>query len=102
MVGWMYRLILESLLGLKLEVGKLRFNPCLPADWKGFKVYYRYRETVYHITILQMRGENGEMRVIVDGVEQHDKDIPLIDDHQEHSVEVRIHAEMAQSARFAE
>ena len=29
--GWMYRLITESLLGLRLEVDKLRFAPCLPA-----------------------------------------------------------------------
>jgi cyclic beta-1,2-glucan synthetase len=30
------------------------------------------------------------MRVIVDGIEQLDKTIPLVDDHEEHSVEVRI------------
>ena len=31
--GWMYRLIVESLLGLKREVDQLRFAPCLPVDW---------------------------------------------------------------------
>ena len=66
--GWMYRLILESLLGLRLEVDKLRFAPCLPADWKAFKVHYRYRETVYHIDVLQTRDGNGETSVTVDGV----------------------------------
>ena len=49
--GWMYRLITESLLGLRLEVDKLRFAPCLPAEWTSFKIHYRYRETFYHITI---------------------------------------------------
>ena len=88
--GWMYRLILESLLGLRLEVDKLRFAPCLPADWKGFKVHYRYRETVYHIAVVQVRGENDETSVTVDGVAQQDKAIPLVDDRQEHSVGVRI------------
>jgi cellobiose phosphorylase len=82
----------ESLLGLRLEVDKLRFEPCLPADWEMFKVHYRYRETVYHITILQELKGNGETSVTVDGVEQYDKAIPLVDDHQEHSVEVRINA----------
>ena len=53
--GWMYRLIVESLLGLRLEVDKLHFAPCLPADWKAFKVHYRYRGTVYHIAVLQTR-----------------------------------------------
>jgi cyclic beta-1,2-glucan synthetase len=90
--GWMYRLIVESLLGLRLEVDKLRFAPCLPADWPGFKVHYRYRETVYHIVVLQTGAGNGEMSVTVDGVKRPDQAIPLIDDRREHSVEVKIPA----------
>lgn len=46
--GWMYRLIVESFLGLRLEGDKLHVAPCLPADWEGFTVHYRYRETVFH------------------------------------------------------
>jgi cellobiose phosphorylase len=90
--GWMYRLILESLLGLRLEVDTLRVTPCLPADWTGFTVHYRYRETVYHIVVLQTSGDNGEMGVTVDGVEQDDKAIRLVDDRREHEVEVRMPA----------
>lgn len=90
--AWMYRLIVESLLGLRLEVDKLFITPCLPANWDGFKMHYRYRETVYHIAVLRTRTGNDEMSVAVDGVEQHDKAVPLVDDHQEHSVEVRMNA----------
>jgi cellobiose phosphorylase len=94
--GWMYRLVVESLLGLRREVDKLYLAPCLPADWQAFKIHYRYRETVYHIAVSQTRaGEDGtsaEMSVTVDGVERHDGAIPLVDDHREHSVEVRVHA----------
>ncbi|MHB8535567.1 MAG: GH36-type glycosyl hydrolase domain-containing protein [Sulfuricaulis sp.] len=92
--GWMYRLIVESLLGLRLEVDKLHLAPCLPADWKTFKMHYRYRETVYHIVILQTRADDdvkiGETSVTVDGVERHDQAIHLVDDRQEHSVTVKI------------
>jgi cyclic beta-1,2-glucan synthetase len=88
--GWMYRLILESLPGLRLEKDKLRIAPYLPADWERFKVHYRYRETVYHIGIVQTRAENGEMTVHVDGVRQPDTFIPLIDYRKEHRVEVSI------------
>jgi cellobiose phosphorylase len=76
----------------RLEVDQLRFTPCLPADWKAFKVHYRYRETVYHIAVLQTRAGNGEPRVTIDGVERPDDMIPLVDDRQEHSVEVRMAA----------
>jgi cyclic beta-1,2-glucan synthetase len=88
--GWMYRLIVESLLGVGLEADKLRFAPCLPKDWKAFKVHYRYRETVYHIAVLQEPAGDGETSVTVDGVERPDGAIPLVDDRREHSVEVRM------------
>ena len=88
--AWMYRLIVESLLGIRLETDKLYFTPCLPAEWEGFKIHYRYRETVYHIAVLQTPAGNGEMRVVVDGIEQLDKTIPLVDDHNEHQVAVTI------------
>jgi cyclic beta-1,2-glucan synthetase len=88
--GWMYRLIVESLLGLRLEVDELRFVPCLPAHWKSFKVHYRYRETVYHIAVEGTEAAAGETSVTVDGLEQHDQIVRVVDDHQEHSVEVRI------------
>jgi cellobiose phosphorylase len=88
--GWLYRLIVESLLGLRLEVDRLHFAPCLPADWQEFKVHYRYRETVYHIVVQHLPGGSVGTEVTVDGVEQHDPAVPLVDDGQEHAVEVRI------------
>ena len=88
--GWMYRLIVESLLGLKLEVDKLRFTPCLPSAWPGFTMHYRYRETVHHIAVQRRPAEDGGTRVTFDGVHQPDNTIPLLDDRQEHFVEVSI------------
>ena len=88
--GWMYRLILESLLGLRLDVDKLHFAPCLPDNWKEFKVHYRYRETVYHIAIVQVPAGHGQTSIAVDGVTRQGNFIQLVDDRQEHSVELRL------------
>ena len=77
--GWMYRLILESLLGLTLEVDKLIFSPCLPAEWKDLRIHYRYRETVYHIHITHVEAGSAVENIV-----------HLIDDRQEHSVEVKV------------
>jgi cyclic beta-1,2-glucan synthetase len=94
--GWMYRLIVESLLGLKLEGDKLHLAPCLPVDWPMFKMQYRYRKSVYRIVVSQKReGDDGiatAMSVTVDGVLRHDRTIPLVDDQREHSVEVIVDA----------
>ncbi|MGD0778301.1 MAG: glycosyl hydrolase family 65 protein, partial [Candidatus Solibacter sp.] len=85
--GWMYRLITESLLGLRLEVDRLHFAPCLPAGWGGFKMHYRYRETVYHIAIVQ---GSGDAAMTVDGKPLPGGAIPLIDDGNEHIVELTL------------
>jgi cellobiose phosphorylase len=89
--GWMYRLILESILGLRLEADKLHVEPCIPAHWASFKMNYRYRETVYHITVCQTRAADGVTMLTVDNIERHDLVIPLVDDRQNHEVDLRIH-----------
>ena len=92
--GWMYQLVVESLLGLRLAGATLHLAPCLPADWPGYTIRYRYRETVYHIVVSQSHigddAQSGVTNVTVDGVERHDRTIPLIDDRQEHQVEVNV------------
>ena len=44
--SWMYQLIIGSFLGLKLEGNRLKFEPCIPKEWKSFKVHYRYIDTI--------------------------------------------------------
>jgi cellobiose phosphorylase len=86
--GWMYRLIAEYLLGLRREGDKLRFTPCIPPEWKSFKIHYRVGGTRYHI---ELRAENGwhAVRVItVDGIEQTGDALLLKDDGLEHEVAV--------------
>ncbi|MBT9539288.1 MAG: cyclic beta 1-2 glucan synthetase [Thiobacillus sp.] len=114
--GWMYRLTVETLLGLQLGVDHLRIAPCIPAHWASYKIHYRYRETVYHITIKRVGEQTGRViRVTVDGTgitgngingavangvdaggpagyasaRPHGL-IPLVDDRQEHYVEVEL------------
>ncbi|HUO10628.1 MAG TPA: glucoamylase family protein [Phycisphaerae bacterium] len=84
--GWMYRLVVETLLGLTLKQDRLLLTPRLPAAWDGFKMHYRYRETFYHLTI--SKAGDGIARVIVDGNEQPDRAIPLIDDRSDHHAQV--------------
>jgi len=88
--GWMYRLIVESLFGLRLETDKLFIEPCLPSDWITTKINYRYRETMYRITLTQLHEGKSELIIMLDGVECPDKFISLVDDHHEHMVEVKI------------
>ena len=91
--GWMYRLIVESLLGMRLDVDKLRFTPCLPDDWKSFRLHYRYRETFYHITVTRTGPGSVVVSMTVDGLVQSDWTVHLIDDQREHFVKIDLGAD---------
>ncbi|WP_226856197.1 GH36-type glycosyl hydrolase domain-containing protein [Acidithiobacillus thiooxidans] len=87
--GWMYRLTIETLLGLSLEVDHLHIKPCIPADWKSYKVHYRYRDTMYHITVHGMSTSSVQVvRITLDGTELPQDRIPLMDDRREHTADV--------------
>jgi cellobiose phosphorylase len=88
--AWMYRLVVESLLGVRLEVDRLRIEPVLARSWDGYDIHYRWRESVYHIHVRNAGGGAAVTRVTCDGVVQSDCTIPLHDDRQEHHVEVEI------------
>ena len=93
--GWMYRLTTETLLGLQLEVDHLRIAPCIPGHWDSYKIHYRFRETVYHIHIRRVAEKSNLVsRVSVDDVvidgEGGAGRIPLVDDRQEHHVDVEL------------
>lgn len=96
--GWMYRLLVESLLGLRLEGSRLRLSPCLPADWPEFRMRYRYRATIFNIVVTQMPASSAFAgSTLVDGIEQADGAILLVDDMAEHQVEIRLPASLSVS-----
>lgn len=86
--GWMYRLIIESIIGLKLEAGRLYFNPCVPPDWNSFSIHYRFGDTIYRINFKQHLKESPLLKIKVDGAESGYDYIPLADDGREHHAEI--------------
>jgi cellobiose phosphorylase len=88
--AWMYRLILESLLGLRLEVDRLHVTPLMPADWTSFEVHYRYRETAHRIHVRRVGDGRTVTRVLRNGIEQPERALLLGTDGSEHVFEVEI------------
>ncbi|MCM8709887.1 cyclic beta 1-2 glucan synthetase [Clostridium sp. SYSU_GA19001] len=84
--GWMYRVGIEGILGLKLEGGKgFKVEPTIPQEWNGYEIYYRKGEAKYNIQI--KRGDKKE--IYLDGKQLEDNLIPYLDSG-EHVVEVII------------
>ncbi len=88
--GWMYRLIVESLLGIHLEVDRLRITPRLPRAWTTMALHYRHHETLHHIHVVVHAGPPTVTRVVCDGVVQADMCVPLHRDGQDHQIEVHV------------
>ena len=64
----MYRLIVESLLGLNREGDRLHITPCMPKEWKTFSLSYRYAETVYRIAVVRTSVPGApEIETMLDG-----------------------------------
>lgn len=87
--GWMYRLTVETLLGVQREADYLRFKPCVPADWTSYSIHYRFGDTHYHITLRRTGSQSNQVtRVTADGADCIGLRVQLTDDHLDHSVEV--------------
>jgi cyclic beta-1,2-glucan synthetase len=86
--GWMYRFIFESLLGVRLEVDRLYFNPCVPDHWQEFQIRYRFRRTFFNIVLKCARESDEKGSIVADGKKQIEAGLFLQDDLEEHNVEV--------------
>ncbi|MFU8857083.1 MAG: GH36-type glycosyl hydrolase domain-containing protein [Deferrisomatales bacterium] len=89
--GWMYRLGVEALLGLRRRGDRLFLEPCIPADWRSFEITYREGDTTYRFEVQNPSGvEQGVAELLLDGEPRLDRSIPLLQDGREHGVVVRM------------
>jgi cyclic beta-1,2-glucan synthetase len=94
--AWMVRVLLESILGLRVEGGAtLQFAPCVPDDWPGFELAYRLpgSATRYEIHATNPhRSGNGVREARVDGeparVAGGVACIPIVRDDRTHRVDL--------------
>ena len=87
--GWMYRLGVERLLGLRLEGSHLRFDPCIPKEWQEYRVTFRRCGSTYEILVENPQGVNhGVKRVELDGQPLGGEWIQLAENGGKHTVRV--------------
>jgi cellobiose phosphorylase len=87
--SWNFYTITQYILGIQPDYDGLLIDPCIPNDWKGFKVTRKFRGATYQIEIQNPDGiSKGVKEIIVDGKQQTSNLIPLFNDGMEHSVKV--------------
>jgi cyclic beta-1,2-glucan synthetase len=87
--GWMYRALVESILGFRLAGERAFFDPAIPKAWPGFKLTFRHGAARYACTVENPDGAgHGITRIELDGAAVDPLEgIPLVKDG-EHAVKV--------------
>ena len=87
--AWMYRVGLEWILGFRREGDRLRIRPCVPGEWPGYRIHYRYGKALYRIDVVNGEGSRS-FSVELDGVRREQDFIHLTDDGRDHTVVFRM------------
>ncbi len=86
--SWMYRVAIEELLGLTLNRGALRINPCIPKLWPRYEAVVRTLEAEFHIVVENPDGVTRGVKLIeIDGKEI-EGDVPMVGVEGTHTVRV--------------
>lgn len=85
--SWNFYAITQYILGIQPDYDGLKIDPCIPKNWKGFKISRKFRGTHYKIEVQNPLGcSKGVKELIVDGKSQSSNLIPLFSDGLEHRV----------------
>ncbi|MDH3491407.1 MAG: glycosyltransferase 36 associated protein, partial [Gammaproteobacteria bacterium] len=85
--AWLYRIVLEQVLGFQPRAGELQVRPCVPRSWPNFDIDYRVGESNYAISVVDPAeiAKSGA-RYEVDG--KSVMAVRLLDDGEDHRVVV--------------
>ena len=86
--GWLYRAGMEWILGFRVHGRILGIDPCIPRNWPGYSITFRYHSATYRIKVENPRSVcRGVAKVDLDGKPlPTPANIPLVDDGIEHQV----------------
>ena len=71
--GWMYRAIMEYIIGIRAVKNGLLVSPCFPKTWDNVQVKRDFRGVTYHIEFIRSQKSS----IVVDGVEIEGNILPI-------------------------
>jgi len=85
--GLFYRLVVEDILGIVIRNHTLHIDPCIPQSWDRYSVKIKFKQSTYHIHILNVNKSTGGISTItVDGKTHPEQDILLVSDGKTHEI----------------
>jgi cyclic beta-1,2-glucan synthetase len=96
--GWMYRVLLESILGINVDRGEaLRLCPCVPSDWPGFTVSLRLADDTTYV--LNVQQSDQPSRTSLGAVAGSEIVIPIVRDGGRHNVDIVLGSDVGPAYR---
>ena len=87
--SWNFYAISQYILGIKPDYQGLYIDPCIPAEWDGFSVIRKFRNSEYRITVKNpAHVSRGVKKITVDDQSISGQLLPLYDKNSVHQVEV--------------
>ena len=87
--SWYYKTGIENILGLKIENGFVRIEPCITSSWKEYNIKYKWKNAFYNIVVKNPNGKNtGVEKVTVNGIELGETKEIRLEDNGVFNVEV--------------
>jgi len=87
--AWTFLSITQSILGMQPTLEGLRIDPCVPADWREFRLHRRFRGAEYDIHVVNTHGvQKGVAAVTVDGAPIVGNVLPILPKGSRAAVEV--------------
>jgi cyclic beta-1,2-glucan synthetase len=90
--GWMQRIGVETILGVRISEAGLHIDPCVPKQWPDYRVTVAWRSSRYLVSVKNAGGTGrGVAEILLDGVSQSPtQPLPLADDGADHEVVVTL------------
>jgi cyclic beta-1,2-glucan synthetase len=87
--SWYYKAILEYILGLKIEKGYLKIEPCISNKWREYEINYKYKTSIYKIKVKNNNSKNtGVSNFFLNGEEIPEKKVLLQDNCKIYNIEI--------------
>ncbi|MGZ5472813.1 MAG: GH36-type glycosyl hydrolase domain-containing protein [Thermoanaerobaculia bacterium] len=87
--GWLYRVAIEGILGLRRSGATFEVKPCIPSSWPGFSIEWRFGQSSYAIEVENRDPQDGGIAAAeLDGKPVDLDAIPCVDDGADHRLRI--------------
>ncbi|MCH4886176.1 glycosyl transferase [Acidaminobacter sp. JC074] len=73
--SWSYQVATQFILGIQASFEGLRINPCIPKNWPGFDVVRKFRNSTYHIQVMNPQKVSKGVKALYVNDEKLESDV---------------------------